>query len=279
VSAGNQPVQTMLHGAGVVQRTLRTPDIEVRAEVVEHLLLLGQLQRVTGLPEGDGPLPCGQVNQPGFGGDNLRGQLADVGAVVAVLRDRRAQRGRLDRRTEAVHLNAAVVDVELPGHLRSGGGEHPGQRVADGSPPGVSQVKRSGRVRRDELQVHSLPGERVAVTEVLPLGEDRAGDLPGGGVGQRDVQEPRAGHRSSSDARCGEQPGGEQVGDGTRCHAGRLGQLHRGVGCVVAMLTVAGPLHDDSRDLGGVERQRAGGGQVDQGRADQPGQRFRSHER
>ena len=52
---------------------------------------------------------------PGFCGDHLRGEVGDVAAVVAVLGDRLAERGRLDRGAEQVHLVAAVVDVELAG--------------------------------------------------------------------------------------------------------------------------------------------------------------------
>ena len=94
---------------------------------------------------------------------DLRGDVGDVVARVAVLGGGLAL-GRGDQRAgEPVDLGAVVVEVVLPNHVGALGGQQPAQRVADGRPAGAADVDRAGRVGGDELEVDVLAGQIVGV--------------------------------------------------------------------------------------------------------------------
>ena len=162
-------------------------------ERVELVLLLLQLHGVAGLPEGGGALLALELEDAGVLGDHALGQVGDVAAVVAVLGDRLPERGRLDRGAEEVHLVAAVVDVELAGHLGARGLQDPRERVAHHRPAGVPEVQRPGRVGRDELDVDPLPAQGVVVAVAVAGGDDVGRHLALGAGCDGDVEEARPG--------------------------------------------------------------------------------------
>lgn len=45
-----------------------------------------------------------------------------------------------DRRAELIHLHAAVVDVELPGDIRTRCSQNARNGITDGRPAGVAKV-------------------------------------------------------------------------------------------------------------------------------------------
>ena len=115
-------------------------------------------------------------------------------------------------------------------------------------------MDRTGRVGRDELEVHPEPVEG----RPGPVGRtalDHSGDhhvLRVGG--QSDVHEPGAGDLGGGDALTVGELGSKPVGQLTWADADLLTELQRDVGGVVAMLGVARPLHDDTlRQRGRVE--------------------------
>jgi len=61
-----------------------------------------------------------------------------------------------ERAPEVVHLVSDVVDVIFADDLMAGELEDPGDGVPDGGAPAVTDVKRAGRIRRDELDVDGL---------------------------------------------------------------------------------------------------------------------------
>ena len=166
------------------------------------------------------------------------GDVLDVGAVIAGLRRGASVGGVHDRLAEALHLHAAVVDVELAGHDGALRGQHPGDRVADRGPAGVAQVDRTGRVGRDELDVDPAAVLGGALAVVRALDDDPGGDLALAGGLERDVDEPRTGDLGVRDRRAQRELGGQHLADEPRGRVGGLGQGHRDVGGVVAVLTV-----------------------------------------
>jgi hypothetical protein len=183
---------------------------------------------------------------------DLRGDLADVRAGVAVLGNGFAFRRRQQRAGEPVDLGAVVVEVVLADDLRAAGLEQPGQGVAHSRPPDSPDVHGAGRVRRDELEVDLLAGERVVVPVLRPGGHDRAGELALGRRIERDVEEARAGDLRIRNARaCGELSGdpGREV---TRGYAHPLGYLKRDIRGIVAVLGITRALDGD----GGRQRIR-----------------------
>ena len=157
---------------------------------------------------------------------------------------------RQERRAEPVHLDAAVVDVELARHRGTGGLEHPRHRVAHRRPPRVPQVQRPGRVGGDELDVHRRAGQSPSGRTPPPPTIARASS-PCAAASSVMLRNP--GPATSTEAipasRRSRRPAPREV---PRRQARLLRQLQRHVGRVVAVLGVAGSLDGDgSRQLDG----------------------------
>jgi hypothetical protein len=106
---------------------------------------------------------------------DARGELAHVGAVVAVLRRRLPSRAGRERLAEAADLAARVVDVVLALDGMPGEGEDPAQAVAVGGVARRGHGERARRVGADELHEHALGvGPRHARAEVAAGLGDRA---------------------------------------------------------------------------------------------------------
>ena len=116
---------------------------------------------------------------------DVRGELADVLAVVAVLGHlrlaaERLQVPRLHRRAEPVHLAAGVVEVVLALDASHPVRQQPRERVADAAFRACPSVQRPRRVRAHELDL-----DAPAV----------GGDAP---VRRRPARRPSAGRRAAS---------------------------------------------------------------------------------
>ena len=147
-----------------------------------------------------------------------------------------------------------VVEVVLAGDRGTFGRENPAQRVTHGSPPRATEVDRTGRVGRDELEVHPEPVEGRA-GPVRRTTFDHSGDhhvLRVGG--ESDVHEPGSGDLGGGDALTAGELGGKPSCQLTRVDADLLTELERNVGGVVAVLGIARPFHDNTlRQRGRVE--------------------------
>ena len=117
VAARPQALDGPLHPALRVQRALGLPEVEPDPEACERGLDAG--------PDALGrPAPdlLGRVRRRFRRGEHVRRdlvrQVADVVAVVAVLRDRIARADREDRGAQVVHLRPEVVEVVLAARPR-----------------------------------------------------------------------------------------------------------------------------------------------------------------
>ena len=158
-----QPRDGLVHPAAGVHRVFVGVDVEVGAELVQRLLDVGEHQVDADVAEGLVLLGVGQAQRVGRLLQDLRGDVGDVAARVAVLRGGLALGGGDQRAGEPVDLGAVVVEVVLAHHVGALRGQQPAQRVADGGPAGAADVDRPGRVGRDELQVDLVAGQRVGV--------------------------------------------------------------------------------------------------------------------
>ena len=188
----------MLDRAGLVQLVLVEVDVEVDPEVVQVGLDLVEHQLDAGRPEHLLSLVVRQRQGVRVVGQHPLGDVADVGAAVAVLRRRLALGRGQQRPGVPVDLGAVVVEVVLLADGRALRGQDPGQGVADRGPARAAQVQRPGRVGRDELEVEPLAGQQVGVPVRRAGGHDRPGQLSGGRGVQHDVEEARTGDRRRS---------------------------------------------------------------------------------
>ena len=186
---------------------------------------------------------------------HLLRHIAHVGALVTVGRKGHRDAVLLEvtqpgRQAEDIHLPAGVIDVILACHVPSGEGEQAGQRSAVGGAAAVADVQRSGRVRRNELDLDLLPAPEGGAPEALPFREDGGND-PGLGPRVEDkIDEPGAGHFGLRHQRRRRQLGDEAPGDLARIHLQRLGQLHGEVGGEIAVGRIARTLEQDRRRCG-----------------------------
>jgi hypothetical protein len=125
---------------------------------------------------------------------------------------------------EDVHLAPGIVDVVLAVHGIPAGLEEIGQHRSDGGAASVTDMQRSGRIGRNEFDLHRLPGTGRAAPIACP---GRAGlrdrvehDL----VGECEIEKPRARDLAPFDRRGSVQFDGQQCGHVTRRAAVRLGQ-------------------------------------------------------
>src|SRR5690606_1680829 len=194
------PLHRAGDGTGLVQVVLVEVDVEVDAELVEGGLDLVEHQCHAARAEPLLGLVVGQVEHSGLGGDDGGGDIADVAAGVAVLGRSPASSGGEKAPGEPVDLSAVVVEVVLPGDVRTGRGEDPGQCITDGSPSRAAQMDRAGRVRRDELEVDPLACQQVRASVCGARLDDGAGQLACTRGVEGDVEESGAGDVDSLDA-------------------------------------------------------------------------------
>ena len=109
----------------------------------------------------------------------------------------------------------------------------------------MREVNGAGRVRRDELEVDPLAGQRLGVPVPAASGHDRAREPAEGACGKPDVEEARAGDVDLGDALGAAQPLGDHRGDVPGRQPDRLGQPQGDIGGVVPVIAVAGALNDD----------------------------------
>ena len=173
--------QRVVHRTAGHQAPLAEPDVEVHVEEVEHLTLVAQRPFVA---------PLEGIRIVG----HLRGPVDDVLALVAVFGWFLAGLPRNEGRCVVLHLEAAIVQVALAGHVVATALEHPGQRVAEGGSPTVSGMKRTVRVGRDELDVDPLAATEVgAGVAGLALGDHVGEHVVEPGLAEVEVHEARTG--------------------------------------------------------------------------------------
>src|SRR2546423_2851367 len=85
-----------------------------------------------------------------FAGD-ISGEILDVVAVIAVLRDFGSRPNCKHRRPKIPNLAIEVVEVVLAGDVMPGRAQDSREQVADERSARIPDMQRSGRVRRDEL--------------------------------------------------------------------------------------------------------------------------------
>ena len=242
-----QPGDGLVDTAAGVHRVFVGVDVEVGAELVQRLFDVGEHQVDTDFAEGLAYLGLGQAQRVGRLLQNLRGDVGDVGARVAVVGDGFAL-GRGDQRAdEPVDLGAVVVEIVFAQYVGALRRQQPAQRVADGGPAGTPDVDGSGRVGRDEFQVDLVPGQCVGVAEVVAGVDDVVDDH---GLRRRleaHVDEAGPGHLRRGDAVGLRQRLGQPSGQFTRVRADLFAELQRQVARVIAVLGVARPLHGDRR--------------------------------
>ena len=150
------------------------------------------------------PLLGWQVGQAGaLGLEDVSGELDHVLAVVAVLGDLglatdELQVPRLDRRAEAVHLSARVVEVVLALDRPARRLEHPCERVAQRGVAGVTDVQRPGRVRAHELDLRA-PAVRLGAAVGLAADGHVSERVGQPARRETEVDEPRTGHLRRAD--------------------------------------------------------------------------------
>ena len=257
-------------------------DVEVGAEGVELGLDGGEHEVDAAGAEDLGGLGVGQGGRVGAAGgklvsNHLLGDLADVGAAVAVLGGLLAAGGGQQGLGEVVDLGAVVVEVVLAGDCGAAGRQDPGQGVADGGPAGAAQVHRAGGVGGDVLEIDVLAAQGVVAPVGLAGLDDGAGELTGAGGVETDVEEAGAGDLHGGDAVEGLKTRDEELGEVARLGASLLGQLHGDVGGPVAVVAVAGALDAGLGDLCGGQGKGALGGGLLQDGADGCGKLFWSH--
>ncbi len=227
----------------------------MHAEVAQRGLDLVEHQRDALGPEdlqGGGVVEAGQL---GPARDDRLRDLGDVRPGVAVLRRRLALGGGEQRLGEAVDLGAGVVEVVLGADLGAGGAQQPAQRVADGGPADAADVHRAGRVRRDELQVDLLPGERRRCGRTAaPAATMSWASCPAAAASSRMLRKP--GPAISTDLIPGVRVSvsASAVANSRGGTPSLLAHLQRDRRGVVAVLGVAGSLHRrGGGQHGGVE--------------------------
>jgi hypothetical protein len=123
-------------------------------------------------------------------------ELADVRAAIAVFRKARVLAPDLlcthaHRHREVLDLLAGIVVVELARDRGALPLEQPRERVTERRLAAVTDVQRSGRIRRHELDHHALASTRFAVAETRASGQYGFDHRLPRGRGHEDVDEAR----------------------------------------------------------------------------------------
>ena len=238
----------LVHFLVGVQRRLEEVDVELDAERLQVRVLL-PAQLLHGKPL-DG-VEVGSIRIVRVGSDVALGDVPDVLAVIAALRKHcRAAAQFLDPRLyaarEAQDLAAPVVVVELARHAPTGPLEQRRDCVAQGRLTAVADVQRTGRVGRDELDVHGPTLPHIASPVALASREHRLEDAGELRCSEKKIDEPGAGDFDLADQTLRELQGRDQpLGDRPGLLLERLGEGEREVGGDVAVRGVARPLELD----------------------------------
>src|SRR5690606_34870702 len=188
------------------------------------------------------------------GGVDLGGDVADVPAAVACLRERHGDAARLehpqpDAYAEDVHLPAGVVHVVLPVDRVPRRLEQVRDARAVGGVTPVTDVQGAGRVGRDELDQDAgrFAFRTVSVFVTLP---QHAGDLAVQRfTGQPEVDEPGASDLDFLDQLALGHAPGDRLRELARLEAHRFRDLHRDVGREVAVPRITRALDDCTHRL------------------------------
>ena len=223
----------------------------MRAEEIENLLLLSQLSGIGRFTKSDELIIARQGKDVRILRDDRRSEIDHVATVVPVFWHRFAMSAGHHRRAEPIHLHAAIVDIELASDVRTGCAKDPRDRITHGGPPRVPEVKRSRRVRGDEFDVDLCASEGFPHPVIRSRLHDRAGNFRVGSGLQSDVHEAGPSDVHLSDSRVATELRRQRLGYLPRWTLHPLGQHHRHVRGVVAMLTTLGAL-DHDLDLGAI---------------------------
>src|SRR5579883_1684328 len=237
-------VERRLHRPGFVQHPFGEPYVEMHPEMFQGPPLPLQLPAIPLVTERGCPLVRGQVEEFGMLTGDFFGQVVNVPAVVAVVRDRLTDGRGGERRAEFFHLGAAVVDVKLPRHLCACGLEDPGERIADSRPPGVPQMQRPGRVGGDEFHVDALTAQGGARSVPWSCFDDLPGDVTLRTGGQPDIEKTGPGNVDRGNTWLRGKLLGQDRGDVTRRASGGLGELQGDVGSVIPEFLALGPFDE-----------------------------------
>ena len=205
-----------------------------------------ELERVRRPPGRRPPAPrLGQVEDRRVVRDHLPREVVDVGRRGSRPRARAGPvRAASERGAEQVHLAAAVVDVELPGHLGAGRGQHPRERVTDGGPPRVRRGA-GGPVGLAEMNSTLIlcPASVSLWPYAAPAATTSAATWPCAPAATVMLRKPGP---ATSTARC-RRPRAAARPAARPAHAGSvpafLRQLERHVGGVVAVTLLPRTLH------------------------------------
>ena len=169
------------------------------------------------------------------------GELPDVLTVVAALGNLRRLSAQFFQssfyaRRQIVDLDAGVVVVEFTCHLPPRELEKRGNGVAQRCLSPVTDVKGTGRIRRDEFDVHHASGAD-GVASVLLVGGDDVAHARGKSAGvDPEIHEARTGDFNLRDPRAFQlHTGAQLLRNVARLGAQRLGEHHRQIGCPVSM--------------------------------------------
>ena len=176
-----QRLHRVLEIAGAHHLRLREPAVETDPELLAHALVLA-----------DHPLHAERREDPrlllerqaaealALARQDRARDIRDVLALISLRRQRRVLAQELavpdrDGLSEHVELRAAVLDVELAGHIGAEEGEHAPERVPERAAARVGEMQRSGRIRRNELDLDPLARKDIGAS--IPIG--RTTDLVG----------------------------------------------------------------------------------------------------
>src|SRR6218665_2868083 len=135
-------------------------------------------------------LPPRQRQHPGPSPPPPPREIGNIRAGISPLRSGLPLRGREHRTSEVRHLGARIVDVVLTRHLCARRAQHPGNRIAERRPPGVTNVQRASRIRRHELEVNDGIGKGCPAPIPRPSVHDSFGEHPRCGGIKANIDEP-----------------------------------------------------------------------------------------
>ena len=301
VPGGAQLVQRLAHRARGAERALAEPVVVVHAELAQVLADVGQAgleagiehDAVVGLAEqllgardqrvdvgllvaalrlvrrqALGDLVAGVAQAVALAPAQFAADLDHVVALVAVVGEAHRHAAEVEvaqphAHRQDVHLAAVVVDVVLAIDRVAVGLEQVAQGRAIGRAAAVAHVQRTVRIGRDELKHHRLARAGIGAAVALATLEHAADRAHQAGRADVEVDEARARDLGLLDQARLRQRGGERLRQLARIAAQLLGQQHRHVAGVVAVLLAAGALDHEGGLVAG--RQRAVAAQVEHG--------------
>ena len=245
-----------------VQDALGEPRVEMHADALE----IG-----ANLPDDVEVAPLASVlegHRVAELGAHARGHLVEIRPAISVLGNLLASVPSEQRRTEQVELCARVVEVVLPMHLRALRREEIRNRIADRNPAPTTRMQRTGRVDRDEFEVHALACERGRRPEARAGTDHLAQHFGQPRRREEDVDEAR---RRNFDFGHMRHIRGAQRIRHTRCNVERIptddrAQHHRDIRRPIAVIPAPGRVQHDLTggfgQLGGGQRPLDGSAEV-----------------